>query len=71
MRGAVKWTKISPAMSSRNIGLYFGLAVALTFAIGSYWAAFTPKHFLMGGLCVLTVWCRDQLVGVFTDRDSD
>lgn len=61
----------SPAMSSRNLPFYFALVVAVTFAAGSFWSAFGPRHFLLGGFCVLAVWARDHFAGVFGERDPD
>jgi hypothetical protein len=58
-------------MNSRNFTLFFGLLVAVTFATGSVWGAFEPKHFLMGGFCVLAVWARDQFASGFDEKDPD
>jgi hypothetical protein len=58
-------------MNSRNLTLYFGILVALAFAAGSIWGRFEPRHFLMGGFCVLAVWARDQFAGAFDEEDPD
>lgn len=58
-------------MSSRNLPFYFALIVAATFAAGSLWGTFQPRHFLLGGFCVLAVWARDHFAEVFDERDPD
>lgn len=59
-------------MNSRNLSLFFGLFVALIFALGSIWGAFGPRHFLMAGFCVLAVWGREHFArDLREDIDSD